>query len=135
MIKKIILILFTFISILSFSQVLKYKSVSWGWAPSNSKYFPKFSEDNSLIFVNVDDKKVSIFNDEETIFYIYKIEEPYINDAKDKFTFFRAARNNGEKVDLIIVDLYKYDEEHGCSKQFVIKDDLTYELYNVNVLE
>lgn len=127
--------LFLLVSSILFSQNFKFQSVSWGFAPLNSQFIPNYFEDKSLIFINLDKNKVTILDEDETTFYIYKREPTYTNENKDRFTAFKAAASDGEKLEIIMVDLHKYDEKHGSSKQLVLKYDMLYEIYNINDLE
>ena len=56
-----IFLIFFLLSTFIFSQTIKFRAVSAGFAPTESEYKPIFFKDNSLIILYIDEKKTNNF--------------------------------------------------------------------------
>lgn len=122
------------------SQTNKSRAISSGFSVLQEGYYPNFFGDNSIIVLSVENKKMTIYhNDEtETNYDFLKVLGTEVDEDKNTWGRILSVDDEGKKCEIILIELsksqYEKAQEEYYKYQLIIKYTDTYMMTNMNSL-
>ena len=138
--KKLFVLVFFMICFNAKSQVNKYRAVSAGFSIMEKGYYPNFMKDNSIIILSIDEKKMTIYHNDETEsnYHFLKVLGTETDKEKNIIGRILSIDDDGKKCEIILIELSKSNYEKNQKTyyrfQLVIKDNESdsYMMVNMN---
>lgn len=133
--KKLLAIFIFLICSNIFGQIVKFKSEGFAIVKKmNGKFnFPKFENDDTLIVLNLNEDKMTLYRSEyETIFDIYKTEKKVYLENGDEMKNYYAIDEDGLKCKIMFIYISTPNEKRNYNRQIYIIYENTQAIFNVN---
>ena len=138
--QKIFLFLLLIICFNANSQTNKYRAISGGFSVLEEGYYPNFMGDNSIIVLSVENKKMTIYHNDETEsnYHFLKVLSNEMDEDKNTWGKILSVDDEGEKCEIILIELakaqYEKTQKEYYKFQLIIKYTNTYMMINMNSL-
>lgn len=127
---KFLFFFFFTVPLFLFSQVHKYKAVSYSAKFKNASTWGKWSEaerTDILVSINFDDAKIKIYSKETQLYDIVSIKDKITDDEGDDIFSMYCEDADGMNC---YVDIYKLHSQNGRLQLYVRYSDMQW-LYNL----
>lgn len=124
-INKIFVVLLSFFCSILFSQVHTFRATSYAMQRNNQfdNEYPKFEPDNSLVILNIEEKKLAIYGKDETEMILNLINgnksEKLTNG--DTLQVYTAVDSDGIKCKISFFTIYEYNPKRNYTRQIYIE--------------
>ena len=132
--KKKLLIILLLLTLNSFSQITKYRSISVVEV-ENTESGDKYSESKKvdiIITFNLTNRNITVSEKNDRIFNIVKLGS-FPDDNNNERTDFNCTNEKGERLTVVLIKYTKPDK-NGIEAQVLIKKDSVY-IYDVKRIQ